>query len=69
MVYPDDDSTVPRDSVNKLYEKLKSQKRIDIEMEKCKGANHFFTNKETELVNIVKNYIKTQAESSNTSLK
>ena len=69
LVCPDDDPTVPRDSVNKLYEKLKSQKRIEVEMEKCKGANHFFTNKETELANIVKSYIKTQVESNDTSLR
>ena len=49
IVHGAEDNMVPEDSVDALAKKLASQKRITIDYQIIKGANHFFHEKVDEL--------------------
>ena len=44
-----------------LKEKLVSQKNITVDFNEIKGANHFFTGKEKDLVDCIDGYIKKES--------
>lgn len=57
IVQADDDDLVTPISVQKLVEKLKTQKSITIDHEVIKGANHFFESELAQLMGVVNNYL------------
>lgn len=52
-----EDTVVPAASVEKLAQKLSSQKNISIDYRTVDGTNHFFTNKLEEMVQAIDNYL------------
>ncbi|WP_029040053.1 alpha/beta hydrolase [Cucumibacter marinus] len=50
IIHGDRDRVTPPESVQKLVDKLKTQKGITIEQQLVEGANHFFEDKVDELV-------------------
>ena len=46
------DDLVPPEETSRLAEKLKSQKNITIDYEEITGANHFYDNETSELIDI-----------------
>lgn len=57
IVHGDKDEVVPREDVDKLAEKLSSQKNIVIDYQTIPGANHLFTDKMDRLNKIVGKHI------------
>lgn len=57
IVHGDSDEHVPVEAVQKLAQKLKSQKNITIDFKTIKGADHFYQNKIEDLKKTVENYI------------
>ena len=57
LVHGDQDEIVPVDSVDKLANKLKSQKNITIDYEVVKGCDHFFGDHMDELTKIIDAYL------------
>ena len=57
MVPGDQDEIVPPDSVNKLVDKLSTQRGIKIDYRIIKGANHFFGKHMDEMSGIVGDYM------------
>lgn len=51
------DETVPRESVDKLADKLSQQKGIFIDYQVIEGANHFYTQHMSELIAAVENHL------------
>tara|TARA_B100000965_G_scaffold268035_1_gene226622 strand:- start:612 stop:914 length:303 start_codon:yes stop_codon:yes gene_type:complete len=58
VVYSDSDELVTKESIEELDRRIKSQKGIEVLFSKIKNANHFFKDKENELKEEVKKYIK-----------
>ena len=58
VVYSDGDELVTKESIEELDRRIKSQKGIEVLFSKIKNANHFFKDKENELKEEVKKYIK-----------
>ncbi|MGB0934653.1 MAG: alpha/beta hydrolase [Alphaproteobacteria bacterium] len=58
IVQGDKDDIVPKESVDGLVDKLSTQRGITIDYNVIKGADHFFTNQTSELMNTVDNYIR-----------
>ena len=58
ILYSDNDELVTKESINELYDRIKSQKGIDVVFSKIKSSNHFFSNKEKELSIEIDKYIK-----------
>ena len=51
------DTVVQPNAVQKLVDKLRTQKHITIHHEEIPRANHFFENEQTELMAAVDNYL------------
>ena len=47
-----------KELINKLDERIKSQKGVEVIFSKIKGANHFFKDKEKDLRSEIEKYIK-----------
>ncbi len=58
VVYGKNDELVEIDSILNLKRRLASQKNIEVKFDSINNANHFYKDKEKELANSVKNYIK-----------
>ena len=58
IVYSDNDELVSKESIDELNNRIKSQKGVSVAFSKIKNSNHFFKNKEKELVSEIENYIK-----------
>ena len=61
VIHGDHDQLVPNDTMNVLKDKLMSQKNITVDFNLIKGANHFFSSKENDLVNSIDSYIKKES--------
>ena len=57
IIHGDKDEIVPKDAVDKLAQKLSSQKNIVIDYDTIAGADHFFSNKMDVLNKLTGNYI------------
>ena len=57
IIHGDKDEVVPREAVDKLAQKLSSQKNIVIDYETVPGADHFFSTKMDVMNKLVGNYI------------
>lgn len=57
IVNGSDDEIVPPGSVQKLVDKLRTQKQITVDHEIIHGANHFFEDKLEDLVGVVDKYL------------
>ena len=58
MVYGKNDELVSEESILMLKKRLDMQKNIDVKFDLIEGANHFYKNKEKDLVNSLQNYLK-----------
>ena len=58
VIYGKNDELVHVDSILNLKKRLSMQKNIDVKFESVNNANHFYKNKEKELVEIIDRYIK-----------
>tara|TARA_B100001564_G_C20020476_1_gene394311 strand:- start:165 stop:467 length:303 start_codon:yes stop_codon:yes gene_type:complete len=58
VVYSDNDELVDAESIRELDNRIKSQKGVDVLFSKIKNSNHFFKNKEKELITEIEKYIK-----------
>ena len=61
VIHGDEDQLVPKDTMLILKEKLVSQKNITVDFNEIKGANHFFLNKEKNLIETIDTYIKKES--------
>jgi alpha/beta superfamily hydrolase len=57
IVHGDNDDVVPQEAVQKLVDKLKHQKDIQIQFKVAGGANHFFADQMEQLGEIVSEYL------------
>lgn len=57
MLQGEDDETIPPESVAKLVEKLSAQRGIQIDYTLLPGADHFFTGKLDEMMEVVDAYL------------
>ncbi len=57
IIHGDRDNVIPLDSVDKLADKLSSQKNITIDYRVIKGAGHFFTDNREILSELVGKYL------------
>ncbi len=57
IIHGSDDDVVPRESVDKLVNKLSNQKDISIDYRVIEGANHYFSDHTATLINHVDNYL------------
>ena len=57
IIHGDKDEVVPKDAVDKLAQKLSSQKNIVIDYDVIAGADHFFSNKMDTLNKLVGDYL------------
>lgn len=57
IVHGDKDEIVPLDSVDKLAQKLKAQKTIEVDYEIIKGADHFYADHMDKLTKTVNSYL------------
>ena len=71
LVHGDSDEHVPVEAVQKLAQKLKSQKNITIDFRVIKGADHFYQNRMEELKKSIETYVdqalKEQAKAAKSS--
>ncbi len=58
IVHGSDDEVIPVGSVDKLTQKLSSQKNIEIDYRVVKGCNHFFNNHQDELAAHISDYLE-----------
>ncbi len=58
IIHGTDDQHVPETNIAQLYDKLSSQKTITVELEKIKGADHFFTDKLNDIRQVIDNYFE-----------
>jgi len=58
IVHGSDDEVIPVGSVDKLTQKLSSQKNIVIDYRVVKGCNHFFNNHQAELTDHINDYLE-----------
>ena len=63
IVHGKKDEIAPLDDVQKLAQKLQSQKNITVEYEEISGANHFYDNEIPKLKKVIKNYIEIELNS------
>ncbi|MGQ0741719.1 MAG: alpha/beta hydrolase [Alphaproteobacteria bacterium] len=56
------DQVVPEADVQKLVDRLSAQKGIKITYQKIEGANHFFDNHESDVVDAVEEYVRQRME-------
>jgi len=57
MINGDTDAVTPNEDVEKLVERLKTQKGIVIDHQVVSGANHFFEDHLEELVTLIETYL------------
>ncbi|MHA1599621.1 MAG: alpha/beta hydrolase [Alphaproteobacteria bacterium] len=57
IVHGDQDEIVPAPAVNKLVEKLRSQRNLEIDYQTIAGANHFFNDRLDELDKVLSDYL------------
>jgi len=57
IVHGDSDDVVPQEAVQKLVDKLKHQKDIQVQFKVAEGANHFFADQTEQLAGIVGDYL------------
>ena len=62
IIFAEKDELVPKDSINTLNNRLKSQKGIEVNFSEIKSANHFFKGKEEELRKIMNLYVEKNTE-------
>ena len=62
IIFAEKDELVPKDSINTLNNRLKSQKGIEVTFSEIKSANHFFKGKEDELKKIMNLYVEKNTE-------
>jgi len=60
VVYGENDELVPQSHILNLKKRLDIQKNIQVEFSSVNNANHFFKNKEKEMVNIINKYINSK---------
>ena len=58
VVYSKNDELVPEENVLNLKKRLMMQKNIEVKFDSIPNANHFYKNKEKELISIIDKYIK-----------
>ena len=58
VVYGKNDELVPEEHILNLKKRLDMQKNIDVEFNSVNNTNHFFKNKEKEMVSIISKYIE-----------
>jgi alpha/beta superfamily hydrolase len=58
VLYSDRDELVTQESIDELDKRIKSQKGIEVLFTKIKDANHFFKEREKDLVKEIEKYIK-----------
>ena len=58
VIYSENDELVTKESITELDNRIKSQKGVEVVFSKIKNSNHFFKNKEKELVSEIEKYIK-----------
>ena len=58
IVYGKNDELVPEEHILNLKKRLDMQKNIDVEFNSVNNTNHFFKNKEKELIGIINKYIQ-----------
>ena len=56
------DSIVPPSAIKVLSDRLKTQKGIEVSHKEIEGADHFFTNFEEEMINVVNEYLTTRSD-------
>ncbi|MBC8268388.1 MAG: alpha/beta hydrolase, partial [Rhodospirillaceae bacterium] len=57
IIHGERDEVVPKEAVDKLAQKLSSQKNIVIDYETIAGADHFFSTKMDVMNKLVGNYL------------
>ena len=60
VIYGNSDELVPEEHLLNLKKRLDAQKNIEVKFSVINNANHFFKNKEKELVTNIDKYIKTK---------
>ena len=58
VIYGKNDELVPEEHILNLKKRLDMQKNIDVEFNSVNNANHFFKNKEKEMIEIINKYIQ-----------
>ena len=58
VIFSENDELVTKESINELDKRIKNQKGIEVIFTKIKNTNHFFKDKENELVKEMEKYIK-----------
>ena len=58
VIFGKNDELVQLDSILNLKKRLSMQKNIDVKFDPISNANHFYKNKEKELISIIDKYIK-----------
>ena len=58
VVYSENDELVTKESIDELDNRIKSQKGVEVIFSKIKNSNHFFKNKEKELLSEIEKYLK-----------
>ena len=58
VIYSENDELVTKESINELDNRIKSQKGVEVIFSKIKNSNHFFKNKEKEIIEEIEKYIK-----------
>jgi alpha/beta superfamily hydrolase len=58
VVYSNVDELVTQESIEELDNRIKNQKGVEVMFTQVDNANHFFKNKEKELSQTIKKYIK-----------
>jgi hypothetical protein len=58
IIYGKNDELVPEEYMSNLKLRLDSQKNIEVKFSAVNNANHFFKNKEKEMVSIINKYIE-----------
>ena len=61
MIYGKKDELVSFDHIDILNKRLSNQKGIKVDFQGVEDANHFFSNKEKNLSNVIDNYIKKES--------
>ena len=60
VIYGDNDELVPQEYILNLKKRLDMQKNIEVKFSLINNANHFFKNKEKEMISDIDKYIKSK---------
>ena len=60
VIYGDNDELVPQEYILNLKKRLDMQKNIEVKFSLLNNANHFFKNKEKEMISDIDKYIKSK---------